>query len=582
MADIEIIEGADNGNPPDTLREMYPKVNRNFQRLNTELTAHKNSTSAHKAEDITYTGQVPGNDVKEAIENVNTRISEIVAQSGDDITELVDSRGGYDVLGDRLDASDARLIDIAYNVKNFGMIGSGNDSAIIQAGIDYVATNGGTLYLPPGTYEINNTLSKMSGVQKPFSIVGSGVGKTILVRSSDFNGSMMNIGSGDNISVSDLTLVCNHDIYPNGNHGLVMFDGSNLRAERVAVYKQKNTGIMMYGSSPGNSFVNNVIDDCFVDGNNAAGNGILIANLSYSGIRRSHVQNLGLSGSPGYALQLKNDCRFCFISDSFASGSVVGVAFGNDSADLYVRDSIVSNVRVFGCISGVALGNAMRNIVNGVIVDMNNTGNHAIDIQTLSVGNSITGAIIRNVLTPTKSAARIRSGCTDNTVEIENINNSNGNAGKVAEFNDGAIRNSIVCKRVSYPTNVNDSSSLVTDGSLGSTNVFVYAPLIQKQGSTISNDSVTLLNSKITRLKVDTEGATATDNLATINGGVDGQIITIQQVANVRDVTIKNGTGNIRLSNSTDFIFTSVNQTLTLLYDSSISTWLEVSRGTAN
>lgn len=47
MATIEQILGQDNGNIPDSLRQMYPKVNRNFNRLNTELTDHKADTTVH-------------------------------------------------------------------------------------------------------------------------------------------------------------------------------------------------------------------------------------------------------------------------------------------------------------------------------------------------------------------------------------------------------------------------------------------------------------------------------------------------------------------------------------------------------
>lgn len=116
----------------EKLRDSNPKINQNFQNLNTgignvekKINDHINSSTAHKAEDISYSGQVPGTDVKEAIDNVNGRISDIVAQSGDDNTEIVDARGGYPVLGDRLNASDAQLVDIAINVKNYGAIGDG-------------------------------------------------------------------------------------------------------------------------------------------------------------------------------------------------------------------------------------------------------------------------------------------------------------------------------------------------------------------------------------------------------------------------------------------------------------------------
>lgn len=34
MAEIELIKGADNGNPPDTIGTAYPKINRNTTKLN--------------------------------------------------------------------------------------------------------------------------------------------------------------------------------------------------------------------------------------------------------------------------------------------------------------------------------------------------------------------------------------------------------------------------------------------------------------------------------------------------------------------------------------------------------------------
>lgn len=41
MPNFEIIKGEDNGNPPDTLREMYPKVNRNFDKTKQEFEAQE-------------------------------------------------------------------------------------------------------------------------------------------------------------------------------------------------------------------------------------------------------------------------------------------------------------------------------------------------------------------------------------------------------------------------------------------------------------------------------------------------------------------------------------------------------------
>lgn len=176
MAEIEIIKGADNGNPPDTLREMYPKVNRNFQRLNSEvganktdadnkLEAHKNSTSAHAAQNITYSGDIIGaSNVKQALDNTKQTIDDLILGSGDSGPEVAAARGGYPTLGDRLDGIDntlntkatSRWLDALEN----GAVADGitNASTVIQALINQVGQNGGVVFVPKGVYALEEGL----------------------------------------------------------------------------------------------------------------------------------------------------------------------------------------------------------------------------------------------------------------------------------------------------------------------------------------------------------------------------------------------------------------------------------------
>ena len=88
---------------------------------------------------------------------------------------------------------------------------------------------------------------------------------------------------------------------------------------------------------------------------------------------------------------------------------------------------------------------------------------------------------------------------------------------------------------------------------------------------TISSGAVTATKSYHT---VDTEGDAASDDLNTINGEVSGMIIILQQNSPDRTVTVKDGVGNIKLAG--DFAFTSVKDTLQLIYDG--NHWCEVSR----
>jgi hypothetical protein len=74
--------------------------------------------------------------------------------------------------------------------------------------------------------------------------------------------------------------------------------------------------------------------------------------------------------------------------------------------------------------------------------------------------------------------------------------------------------------------------------------------LVSRSDLTLASDAITVTGCYH---RVDTQGGAATDDLATINGAATGQIIILQSVASSRDVTVKNGTGNIFLSGS-DFV----------------------------
>jgi hypothetical protein len=75
---------------------------------------------------------------------------------------------------------------------------------------------------------------------------------------------------------------------------------------------------------------------------------------------------------------------------------------------------------------------------------------------------------------------------------------------------------------------------------------------------------------------VDTEAAAASDDLDTISGGVDGQILVIRAANSSRTVVVKDGTGNIQCGG--DFSLDNTQDTITLMYDGTLTAWLEISR----
>lgn len=64
---------------------------------------------------------------------------------------------------------------------------------------------------------------------------------------------------------------------------------------------------------------------------------------------------------------------------------------------------------------------------------------------------------------------------------------------------------------------------------------------------------------------IDTEGAAASDDLVTINGGQQGDVLYLRIVSNARTVTIQTGDGNIFLSTGNNLTLSSINTVLALI-----------------
>jgi hypothetical protein len=79
----------------------------------------------------------------------------------------------------------------------------------------------------------------------------------------------------------------------------------------------------------------------------------------------------------------------------------------------------------------------------------------------------------------------------------------------------------------------------------------------------------------VTILELDTESAAASDDLDTITGGVEGQILVLKSANDARTVVVKDSTGNLELEG--DMSLDNVQDTITL-YNKSGTEWREVAR----
>lgn len=101
----------------------------------------------------------------------------------------------------------------------------------------------------------------------------------------------------------------------------------------------------------------------------------------------------------------------------------------------------------------------------------------------------------------------------------------------------------------------------------------VTLPIIMNRNSTTISGGVITLNSAFQA--VDTESAAATDDLDTINGGTNGQLLILRAANSARTVVVKDGTGNIQCAG--DMSLDNAQDTITLLYDVA-GYWVELAR----
>lgn len=94
---------------------------------------------------------------------------------------------------------------------------------------------------------------------------------------------------------------------------------------------------------------------------------------------------------------------------------------------------------------------------------------------------------------------------------------------------------------------------------------------------TIVSGVVTIASTYSTFYDIDTESDAATDDLDTINGGDNGEIIIIRAENAARTVLVKHGADNISLKGAQDLPLVDQTQLLMLRYDG--SNWVEVSAG---
>lgn len=113
-----------------------------------------------------------------------------------------------------------------------------------------------------------------------------------------------------------------------------------------------------------------------------------------------------------------------------------------------------------------------------------------------------------------------------------------------------------------------NSNVLNISPPLGGSNYVIASGVLTISGSVASQNKI------LSRVRVDTEGSGASDDLDTITGMIDGDLLILSAADSARTVVVKDGTGNIQCAG--DFSMDNTQDRIVLLRESGV--WYELAR----
>ncbi|MQY01310.1 hypothetical protein GHK03_35670 [Sinorhizobium medicae] len=485
-------------------------------------------------------------------------------------------------------SADGAWWDIAgapeYPAEIFGLGVGGADTASWEAAVDFITTRGGILRVPAGEFTLTNDLSITSAAM-PFKIIGAGKDVTIFKRADAGTVAFWNIVSSSDYVIADLTLNCQRSnvAVGTGSHALRMDRGENITVHRVKVTDYTDTGIIYFDTADAANGLHDDISvvECECDGLSNANNGILLNNTRRGLMAHNKVINLGRQGAPQFAIQFKARNVDGKSIGNWIENCRGGVAIGSTDVAAPSNVNCHSSFEIVkGATRALRATYSSFCTMHAEVIDMDeasDAGNPTEDTDEHAVFlNQVDNCVIRighlRSYEDTKYVAALPTavGCTVVIDTWRNVPHTN----KFLDLGVGASGNVIEVKN--YVGTPFDFPMDLVQNASGSANTFRISSDVMSQRTTIASDAITILNPAVARYRLDTEGAAATDNLATINGGTDGQVVAFTTTSDARDVVLKHNTGNIFLKGAVDRSLGTINDIVMLMFSSFASKWIEI------
>lgn len=461
------------------------------------------------------------------------------------------------------------------SVKDFGAVGDGvtdDTNSIVAALAAVVAFDlevRPSLYFPAGNYIITSSIEITDdGIQiygegnaAPFDSLSTYAGGTKIT----YDGTALDtstegvfmLGTSGNqcrgVAIRNLTI----DAATLGN-AIFGEQMNSCTIERVTTL-QAVWGVYLTGSNNNsNSFV-----DCIFYDPNTGGGGLQLRENAHSNdiVRCSFANKSTGTRNPAYAVRIAaagncsaisiDGCNFDYYRVSSSHIQLVtdckGFSFTNNYLEAK-NDGVTAGGLTFAGGSGLTVTGNRFSTSGASALD------YGVNFQATAEGAIVAGNYFSGFAT---AAVRISSGasnitCIGNHLEsgLTHVVNQNavGSKNAMVETDGDVVTDSVSAEKIKFTQGAN---------------------------LTIASGAITATGSYH---RVDTEGAAASDDLDTINGGADGVILVLCSVSNSRDVTVKDATGNIQLAG--DFTMLTARDKLVLMYDSTAGVWCELTRST--
>lgn len=371
-------------------------------------------------------------------------------------------------------------IDEVTSLRDFDVAGDGvtDDTAGIQAFLDYLADNGGYGFIPIGTYMFTSALV-LTNPANGFVLSGAGNGSVLMQRTLTDVTALSIVAPHDTL-MQNFRIDCGYSVTGHASHGISMRNAQNVTVNNVYVYEHLNAAMLTFVNTQ-DTYGNCHFINCTSDSQGYGNNGFLHEGMLHSSIQNCRVLALDPAGSPCAGLQLKNLCKFSYILGGYAEECKGGAVMGGDGSgagegpfNCYIR-----GVTTKDCWDGILVGKTTDCFIEAQVDQSaspapSGVAGYAVNVAGFNQNLSIE-ARIYNVQAGRTS---IRIGSDDTSIWVPYIN---GYGDYIATLTAGVNRARIIIGDIAGTTSIN-INDLVSDSSGTSDNTILYLQDLPNQG----------------------------------------------------------------------------------------------------